>query len=121
MKRTREALPAREILGAFSNALRRLARRLTFEQVTVRAIVRESGLSARTLYNHFWSKYDLVFWSYAAADYAYMDEMGADSSGRSFPERILHGLERLEADRALFRGAFRDWVGPEAVQPGRNK
>ena len=78
-------LPEKGILGAFANALRRLAQTKTFEQITVRAIVQEAGFSSRTFYNHFKSKYD------------------------------LRGLERLESDRELFKGAFSDWVGPESL------
>lgn len=103
------------MLSAFIHALRRVARTKTFEQITVREIVREAGYSSRTFYNHFRSKYDLVFWSYAAADYAYLEGTSADSAGLTFPERVLRGLERLEADRALFQGAFRDWIGPESL------
>ena len=115
MKHAEETSPAKETVSAFVHALRVLARTQTFEQITVRAIVKESGLSARTFYNHFKSKYDLVFWNYAAADYAYLEEMNSGSSGLSFSERVLRGLERLEADRGLFQGAFRDWVGPESL------
>ena len=115
MTHAEETSPAKETLSAFVHALRKLVRTQTFEQITVRAIVKESGLSARTFYNHFKSKYDLVFWNYAAADYAYLEEMDSGSSGLSFSERILRGLERLEFDRGLFQGAFRDWVGPESL------
>jgi len=103
------------MLNAFVHALRHVARTKTFEQITVREIVQESGYSSRTFYNHFRNKYDLVFWSYAAADYAYLEETGAGSDGLSFSESVLRGLERLEADRALFQGAFRDWIGPESL------
>ena len=115
MKHAEETSPAKETLNAFVHALRKLVRTQTFEQITVRAIVKESGLSARTFYNHFKSKYDLVFWNYAAVDYAYLEEMDSSSSGLSFSERVLRGLERLESDRGLFQGAFRDWVGPESL------
>ena len=108
--------PGRDMLNAFANALRRVARTKTFEQITVREIVREAGYSSRTFYNHFRSKYDLVFWSYAAADYAFL---GGDAKERAsvspFHDMVLRGLERLETDRALFQGAFRDWVGPESL------
>jgi len=103
--------PERNILGTFANALRMLAQTKTFEQITVRSIVREAGLSSRTFYNHFKSKYDLVFWHYASLDYAYLE----DYANVSFPEQILRGLQRINADRALFQGAFSDWVGPESL------
>ena len=108
-------LPEETKLNAFVHALRRVARMKTFEQITVSEIVHEAGYSSRTFYNHFRSKYDLVFWSYAAADYAYLEGMSADFAGSTFPDRVLRGLERLEADRALFQGAFRDWIGPESL------
>ena len=103
------------MLNAFVHALRQVARTKTFGQITVREIVQEAGYSSRTFYNHFRSKYDLVLWSYAAADYAYLEETGVDSAGLSFPDRVLRGLERLEADRALFQGTFRDRIGPESL------
>ena len=115
-KRSVASLPPEgDMLNAFANALRRVVRTKTFEQITVREIVQEAGYSSRTFYNHFRSKYDLVFWNYAAADYAYLEGMSADFAGSTFPDRVLRGLERLEADRALFQGAFRDWIGPESL------
>jgi len=115
-KRSAASLPPEgDMLNAFANALRRVVRTKTFEQITVSEIVHEAGYSSRTFYNHFRSKYDLVFWSYAAADYAYLEGMSADFAGSTFPDRVLRGLERLEADRALFQGAFRDWIGPESL------
>ena len=103
--------PERDMLGKFANALRKLAQAKTFEQITVRAIAHEAGLSSRTFYNHFKSKYDLVFWYYASMDYTYLE----NSANVSFPEQILRGLQRIDADRALFQGAFSDWVGPESL------
>lgn len=94
------------MLNAFVHALRHVVRTKTFEQITVREIVQEAGYSSRTFYNHFRSKYDLVFWSYAATDYAYLEEADAYSAGMSFPESLLRGLKRLEADRALFQADF---------------
>lgn len=115
-KRSVASLPPEgDMLNAFANALRRVVRTKTFEQITVSEIVHEAGYSSRTFYNHFRSKYDLVFWSYAAADYADLEGMSADFAGSTFPDRVLRGLERLEADRALFLGAFRDRIGPESL------
>ena len=109
-------MPSREALGAFADALHRLVRTKTFEQICVRDIVRESGLSSRTFYNHFRSKYDLVFWYYAMRDW---DNLRTEASGGggmpTFPELLNDALRRLEADRSLFQGAFADWSGPECL------
>ncbi len=41
--------------------------------------------------------------------------MEIETIDMSFPERILLGLKRLERDKLLFQGAFRDWAGPEGL------
>ncbi len=104
-----------DVRSRMAGALRRIARDKAFEAITVREISRESGLSTRTFYNNFRSKYDLVLWNYAHADYAYLKD--AKSAGKPIPfgDLLLRGLERLSADRALFKGAFTDRAGPESL------
>ncbi len=102
-------------LRAFADALRRVAAKKPFEDITVREVVRESGISSRTFYNHFHSKYDLVLWSYAQADYAYLETFAAKGNILPFEELLLLGIKRLSEDRPLFKGAFSDWAGPESL------
>ncbi len=99
----------------FADALRRIAAKKSFEDITVREIVHESGLSSRTFYNHFRSKYDLVLWSYANADNIYLTDAKSASTILPFDELLLLGLKRFSADRNLFKGAFDDWAGPESL------
>ncbi len=106
---------ANSTLRAFADALRRVAAKKPFEDITVREIAHESGLSARSFYNHFRSKYDLVLWSYTNADYAYLKTFASKGKTLPFNELLLLGLERFSADRTLFQGAFNDWVGPESL------
>ncbi len=102
-------------LRTFADALRRIAATKPFEDITVREIARESGLSTRSFYNHFRSKYDLVLWSYAHADYSYLKTFESKGEILPFEELLLLGLKRLSKDRPLFKGAFSDWVGPESL------
>ncbi len=102
-------------LRAFADALRRVAEEKPFEDITVREIARESGLSTRSFYNHFRSKYDLVLWSYAHADYSYLKTFESKGEIMPFEELLLLGLKRLSKDRPLFKGAFSHWAGPESL------
>ncbi len=105
---------ANSTLRAFADALKRVAATKPFEDITVREIAREGGFSTRSFYNHFRSKYDLVLWSYANADYAYLKDTRS-AAVIPFNELLMRGLERFSADRTLFKGAFNDWVGPESL------
>lgn len=100
---------------AFADALRRIAVKKPFVDITVREVVREAGISSRTFYNHFRSKYDLVLWSYANADYSYLKTFESKGEVLSFEELLLLGLRRFSKDRPLFKGAFSDWAGPESL------
>jgi len=107
--------PSSDTLRKFADALRRVASKKPFETITVREIARESGLSTRAFYNHFRSKYDLVLWSYANADNIYLTDAKSGNTILPFGELLLLGLERLSADRSLFKGAFNEWAGPESL------
>ncbi len=102
-------------LRQFADALRRIAAKKPFAKITVREISSASGLSTRSFYNHFRSKYDLVLWSYANADNIYLTDAESATAILPFDELLLLGLNRLSADRNLFKGAFNDWAGPESL------
>ena len=109
------SIPPKKVLDRFAKALHRLANEKPFERITTRAIVKESGFSSRTFYNHFRSKYDLMLWSYAAQDYEYLYQTTLEKELVTFSELLLRGLKRLEADRRLFYGAFCKCHGPESL------
>ncbi|MBR1608847.1 MAG: helix-turn-helix transcriptional regulator [Kiritimatiellae bacterium] len=103
--------PVAEALAA---ALRRLGRSKPFESLTVREIAREAGVSTRTFYNRFRSKYDLVMKFYAWEDVATLCRGRKGAPLPSFRDLVLAGLVRFGRDRAMFVGAFREIAGPES-------
>ena len=52
-------------------SLYELMREQPYEQITVRAIAANCGLSQRTFYNHFKDKHELVEWSYRKRYHGY--------------------------------------------------
>ena len=73
--------PDGEMLAAFAKAMRVVAAKKTFDEMSVLDIVGASGFTSRTFYNHFRSKYDLLFWSYVSEDYRAL-QMPGDSPMR---------------------------------------
>ncbi|MBQ9727208.1 MAG: helix-turn-helix transcriptional regulator [Kiritimatiellae bacterium] len=105
---------ARDVRGAFFDALRRLGLTRPFEAISVRDVAREAGFSTRTFYNRFRSKYDLVIRYYALADHDAARRARAGEALPPWAERVRDGLVRFRRDRAMFAGALRDAVGPES-------
>lgn len=102
-----------DVEGALAAALRRLGRERPFETLSVRDIAREAGVSTRTFYNHYRSKYDLVIRFYAWNDEAAVRAARAGAPLPPWPEQVRDGLVRFRRDRAMFAGAMRDMAGPE--------
>ena len=103
----------RDVPAELFAALRRLGAERPFETMSVREIAREAGLSTRTFYNHFRSKYDLVIRFYAFDDFVAMRRARAGGAPTPWKELVRGGLLRFRRDRAMFAGALRDAVGPE--------
>ena len=103
----------RDVPAELFAALRRLGAERPFETMSVREIAREAGLSTRTFYNHFRSKYDLVIRFYSFDDFVAMRRARAGGAPVTWKELVRDGLLRFRRDRAMFAGALRDAVGPE--------
>lgn len=103
--------PDVEMLAAFAKAMRAVAAKKTFDEMSVLDIVGASGFTSRTFYNHFRSKYDLLFWSYVAADYRALQMQDGDSSMRTCRDWIFDSVRRIYDDRNLLQGVFieRSW------------
>ena len=79
----------RDIPAELFAALRRLGAERPFETMSVREIAREAGLSTRTFYNHFRSKYDLVIRFYAFDDFVAMRRARAGGAPVPWKELVL--------------------------------
>jgi AcrR family transcriptional regulator len=105
----------RDVSSELFAALRRLGGERPFETLSVRDIAREAGLSTRTFYNHFRSKYDLVIRYYAFDDSAATRRARAGGPLPPWKDRVRDGLRRFRRDRTMFAGALRDMAGPEGL------
>lgn len=103
--------PDGEMLAAFAKAMRTVAAKKTFDEMSVLDIVGASGFTARTFYNHFRSKYDLLFWSYVAEDYRALQMTDGDCQMRTCRDWIFNSVRRIYNDRSLLQGVFieRSW------------
>lgn len=103
----------RDVPAELFAALRRLGGARPFETMSVREIAHEAGLSTRTFYNHFRSKYDLVIRFYSFDDFVAMRRARTDGTLAPWKDLVRAGLLRFRRDRTMFAGALRDAVGPE--------
>ena len=103
--------PDGKMLSAFAKAMRVVAAEKTFDEMSVLDIVEASGFTARTFYNHFRSKYDLLFWSYVSADYRALQMSDVDCPMRTCRNWIYNSVRRIYNDRSLLKGVFieRSW------------
>ena len=104
-------MPDGEMLAAFAKAMRTVAAKKTFDEMSVLDIVGASGFTSRTFYNHFRSKYDLLFWSYVSEDYRALQLPEVDSPMRTCRDWIFSSVRRIYDDRSLLKGVFieRSW------------
>ena len=81
-------------------SLYELMREQPYEQITVRAIAANCGLSQRTFYNHFKDKHELVEWSYLHV----LEELYRTYEGRmTFTEWYLLSARTVWEQRQALR------------------
>ncbi len=86
-----------------AEAVKRCMVRHSLEDITVKEITSEAGVSRQTFYRHFLDKYDLVNW--------YFDELLANSFremgyGRTVYEGLVRKFRYIQAEKVFFRAAF---------------
>ena len=86
-----------------AEAVKRLMARQSLEDITVKEITGEAGVSRQTFYRHFLDKYDLVNW--------YFDELLANSFremgyGRTIYEGLVRKFRYIQAEKVFFRADF---------------
>lgn len=103
--------PDGKMLAAFAKAMRVVAAEKTFNEMSVLDIVGASGFTSRTFYNHFRSKYDLLFWSYVVEDYRALQMSDGTCPMRTCRDWIYDSVRRIYKDRRLLKGVFieRSW------------
>ena len=91
----------------FEESLIELSRSKSFSEISVLEIVQRSGMSARTFYNHFDDKYDLILWTFTSKLKRYFD----DTDAFDFETLFCHIAEILIQQKKLYLNAFEDMAG----------
>lgn len=87
-----------------AEAMKRCMARRGLEDITIKEITAEAGVSRQTFYRHFLDKYDLVNW--------YFDRLLGDSFremgfGRTIYEGLVRKFRFIQAEKVFFCNAFR--------------
>lgn len=95
---------ATDVKAMFANSLLRLTEERSFDDITVLDIVRESGLSRSTFYNHFIDKFDLANWIHRGIQQRSLFDPMAE--GKTFEECAISSIESFEPYLHFYRTAF---------------
>ena len=95
----------REDSGRFrlAEAMKRCMVRHGLEDITIKEITAEAGVSRQTFYRHFLDKYDLVNWYFDRLLGESFREMGF---GGTVYEGLVRKFHFIQAERIFFRNAF---------------
>ncbi len=69
-------LTTKELLA---ESLKELSARKSIDKITVKEIVQNCGFTAKTFYNHFQDKYDLIAWIYSTAALKIMSKIDGEN------------------------------------------
>lgn len=91
----------------FANALKRLIRLKTLEDISVGEIAAESGLSRQLFYKYFTDKYDLAFWCYIQSISPVLQDY---EDGRiTFHDQNLMMLRIFKNEPDFYRNIFQNF------------
>ncbi|MGI5985078.1 MAG: TetR family transcriptional regulator [Clostridiales bacterium] len=91
------------------NSFNRLLREHHFEEITVKMIMEESGVSRSTFYRHYFDKYDVMNYNYKKKLDAWVKSQNCKSWLELY-QRIFNATDR---DRKREKNAF-SYVGPNS-------
>ena len=86
-----------------AEAMKRCMARHGLEDITIKEITAEAGVSRQTFYHHFLDKYDLVNWYFDRLLGESFREMGF---GGTIYEGLVRKFHFLPAEKVFFRNAF---------------
>lgn len=86
-----------------AETVKRCMARHELEDITIKEITAEAGVSRQTFYRHFLDKYDLVNWYFDLLLGESFREMGF---GRTIYEGLVRKFHYIQAERVFFRNAF---------------
>ena len=87
----------------FAEAIKRLMKKESVDEITVLQIVNESGFSRQTFYRNFMDKYDLINWYFDKLLLISFDRMG---SGKTVFDGLVLKFRYIVKERVFFSAAF---------------
>ena len=87
----------------FAQAIKKLMKRESLEEITVKQISDESGFSRQTFYRNFLDKYDLINWYFDKLLHISFDQMG---SGKTVYDGLVLKFNYIKKERVFFSVAF---------------
>ena len=87
-----------------AEAIKKCMKTTSVENITVKQIVEECGVSRQTFYRNFIDKYDLINWYFDRLLEQSFKEMG---SGETLKEGLIKKFKYIKEERVFFSAAFR--------------
>ena len=87
-----------------AEAIKKCMKTTSVENITVKQIVEECGVSRQTFYRNFIDKYDLINWYFDRLLEQSFKEMG---SGETLREGLVKKFKYIKAERLFFTAAFK--------------
>ena len=87
-----------------AEALKRCMKNASVENITVKQIVEECGVSRQTFYRNFIDKYDLINWYFDRLLEVSFNELG---SGKTLRKGLIRKFKYIRQERVFFTAAFR--------------
>ncbi len=88
-----------------AHALKQCMKTATVEDITVRQICEECGITRQTFYRHFQDKYDLINWYFDRLLLESFDQMG---SGKTIYEGLIRKFDYIREEALFFSVGFRN-------------
>lgn len=87
-----------------AEAVKECMKTTSVENITVKQIVEQCGVSRQTFYRNFIDKYDLINWYFDRLLEISFNELG---SGRTLREGLIKKFRYIKEERVFFRAAFK--------------
>ncbi|MDO4865867.1 MAG: TetR family transcriptional regulator [Clostridia bacterium] len=98
----------------FAETLLELANRMPVSKITVTLLAKESGMSAKTFYNHFPNIYALM--AYIEEEQANQIQQKRLSDNYNYMDYLRDGLKLYESLKVFLRNAFENVYGTESFE-----
>lgn len=102
-------MTTKELLAA---SLKELSAQKSVDKITIREIVQNCGLTAKTFYNHFQDKYDLIAWIYSTAAEKIMGKI--DGENYAWKDSLTDGFKYFLENKEFLKNLIAHTSGQDS-------